>query len=318
MARREYPSVVKSDWPALPYTDWSETLATLHRWFQVVGKVRMSLTPWVNHSWSASLYPTVRGLTTSPMPYGPRDLQIDFNFLDHSLVISTSDGESWKTGLRSGTVAEFYRELFAALGRFGCDVEIYPAPNEVPDPIPFTEDTAYAAYEPAHAGALWEALRHSARVMFEFRAQFIGKVSPVHFFWGAPDLAVTRFSGREAPPHPGGIPHLPDEITREAYSHEVASCGFWPGSADSPQPVFYAYSYPTPQGYADSAVKPTEAFWHKDLGEFMLPYEAVRASESPDETLHQFFQSTYEAGADLADWDRKKLERPRGYRPLEG
>ena len=316
MPKQTKSLVASSDWPVLPHEEWGETIATLHRWFQIVGKVRMAMTPWVNHSWSAALYPTARGLTTSPMPYGPRDLQIDFDFLDHVLSISTSEGESWRTKLRSGTVAGFYAELLAALEELGCEVAIHAAPNEVADPIPFAEDTAHAAYDPAHASALWGSLRHTARVMVELRSHFIGKVSPIHFFWGGPDLAVTRFSGREAPPHPGGIPHLPDEITREAYSHEVASCGFWPGNAAAPDPVYYAYAYPTPKGYSEAAVRPAEAFWHKDMGEFLLPYEAVRASENPDETLHEFFQSAYEAAADLAGWDREKLERPRGYRPL--
>ncbi|MEZ5362841.1 MAG: DUF5996 family protein [Bryobacterales bacterium] len=202
-------------------------------------------------------------------------------------------------------------------GRVGVRGLHPPEPNEVLTRFHFPRTRLQGKYEPAHASAFWQALRHSARVMLEFRARFIGKVSPVHFFWGAPDLAVTRFSGRAAPTHPGGIPNLPDEITREAYSHEVASCGFWAGNADAPDPVYYAYAYPTPEGYADAAVKPAQAFWNKDLGEFMLPYEAVRTSPNPDETLHEFFQSAYEPAVDLAGWDRENLERPRGYRPLD-
>ena len=317
MSKTSTPAVQQSDWPMLPHKEWGETIATLHRWFQIVGKVRMELTPWVNHSWSASLYLTPRGLTTSPVPYGPRDLQIDFDFLDHTLSIATSEGERWQTGLRAGTVAAFYEEIMSALGGVGCKVAIHPKPNEMPDPVPFDDDTAPAAYDPEHASAFWGALRNTGRVMVEFRSRFVGKVSPIHFFWGGPDLAVTRFSGREAPPHPGGIPHLPDEITREAYSHEVSSCGFWPGNAQAPDPIFYAYAYPTPDGYSEAQVKPPEAFWHQEMGEFILPYEAVRASQTPDETLHQFFHSAYEAAADLADWDREKFERPRGFHPLD-
>lgn len=309
------PTIAAADWPELPFREWSETLSTLHMWFQIVGKIRMELTPWINHSWSSTLYVTARGLTTSPMAFGARDFQIDFDFLDHTLSVSVSDGQIWKVPLEPRTVALFYKQLLSALKELGCEVKISAVPNEVAEPIPFANDDAHSSYDPAHALAFWGALRHTARVMTAFRARFIGKVSPVHLFWGAPDLAVTRFSGRTAPPHPAGIPHLPDEVAREAYSHEVASCGFWPGNADAPDPIFYAYAYPTPDGFSEASVKPDVAFWHKDLGEFVLPYEAVRRSREPDETLHSFFQSAYEAAADLADWDRKALERPRGYRP---
>ena len=315
-AHRSKPTVGPSDWPELPYRAWGDTIATLHRWFQIVGKVRMELSPWVNHSWNATLYVTSRGLTTSPIPYGARDIQIDFDFINHALSVAASDGKVRSLELRPRTVAEFYREVLGALRELGCEVAIHPEPNEVPDPTPFGEDDMHSAYDPAHASALWGALRNTARVMGEFRARFVGKVSPIHFFWGGPDLAVTRFSGRAAPEHPGGVPHLPDEVTREAYSHEVSSCGFWPGNASAPDPVFYAYAYPTPEGYADSAVEPAAAFWHKDLGEFVLTYDAVRDSDAPDETLHAFFQSAYAAAADLAAWDRETLERPRGFRPL--
>ena len=232
------------------------------------------------------------------------------------LSITSSDGNVRNVDLRPQTVAEFYAEVLRALRDLACEVAIYPSPNEVPDPTPFAEDSAHSAYDPEHASALWGALRNTARVMGEFRAQFIGKVSPIHFFWGGPDLAVTRFSGRTAPEHPGGVPYLPDEVTREAYSHEVSSCGFWPGNESAPDPIFYAYAYPTPGGFAEAVVEPAAAFWHKDLGEFVLTYDAVRDSNEPDETLHAFFQSTYEAAADLAAWDRDALERPRGFRPL--
>jgi hypothetical protein len=308
--------VLASDWPALPYQDWGGTIATLHRWLQIAGKVRTQLSPWVNHSWSTTLYVTTRGLTTSPIPFGALDLQIDFDFIGHVLLISTSNGHTRRMELRPRTVAEFYAELFRNLRDLGIDVTIYPSPNEVPDPIPFAEDTTHATYEPAHAAALWQAFRNTARVMGEFRARFLGKDSPIHLFWGAPDLAVTRFSGRRAPEHKGGIPHLPDAITRDAYSHEVSSCGFWPGNADAPEPSFYAYAYPTPDGFSEATVEPYSAFWHKDLGEFILPYNAVRASDTPDETLQRFFQTTYEAAANLAGWDREALEQPLGFRPI--
>ncbi len=249
------------------------------------------------------------------MPFDRRDIEAQFDFIDHALIISTSDGQVERIELVPKTVAKFYSEVMGAVERLGCDVAIHNAPNEVPNPIPFAEDEEHAAYNPEHAAQLWNALRHTARVMAEFRAQFIGKVSPIHFFWGAPDLAVTRFSGRLAPEHAGGVPNLPDSIAREAYSHEVSSCGFWPGGEGYPDPVFYAYAYPTPDGFSEAEVKPDAAFWHKGLGEFVLPYEVVQLSADPDEMLHEFFQSTYEAAADLASWDRANLERPRGFHP---
>jgi hypothetical protein len=287
-------------------------------WFQIVGKVRMELSPWVNHSWSVPLYVTPRGLTTSPIPYGGHTFQIDFDFFSHTLPIVKSDGEVRTVELRAIMVAEFYAEVFAALESMGIEVSINTLPSEVPDPIPFPEDEVHGEYKPNHVEALRGALVRSARAMSEFRAGFIGKVSPVHLFWGAFDLAVTRFSGRKAPPHPGGIPNLPDEVTREAYSHEVSSCGFWVGNREAPDPIFYAYAYPTPEGFSEATVQPAEAFWLADLGEFALPYEAVRRSDSPDGILDAFFQSTYEVAANLANWDRENLEWERGYRPLPG
>jgi len=309
------PPVRPADWPDLPHSEWADTLATLHMWLQIVGKIRMELSPWRNHSWNVPLYVTARGLTTSPLRWGPRDFKIDFDFIDHQLIVAASDSSVRRLRLEPRTVASFYEETMAVLGELGCGVKIHAVPNETPDPIPFAEDTKHASYDREHVAALWAALRHTARVMDEFQAQFIGKVSPVHLFWGAPDLAVTRFSGRPAPPHPGGIPHLPDAVTREAYSHEVSSCGFWPGGGDTP-PAFYSYAYPTPEGFAAAKVEPAEAFWSKDMGEFLLPYDAVKGSSEPDETLHRFFETTYAAAADLAEWDRQALERPRGYRPL--
>lgn len=312
------PSLRETDgaWPELPFTEWADTLATLHMYFQIVGKIRMELTPWINHAWSTTLYVSPRGLTTSTMPRGGQDFQIDFDFIDHQISLSASDGKKWSMPLEPRTVAEFYAKLFAGLADNGCHVDIYATPNEIPAPIPFAEDTTHSAYVPEHAFSLWDVLRNSARVMSDFRAAFRGKVSPVHFFWGAPDLAVTRFSGRKAPEHPGGVPNLPDEITREAYSHEVASCGFWPGNKDVPEPIFYAYAYPTPDGFAEAKVEPAGAQWNKDLGEFVLPYTAVQKADSPDETLYSFLQSAYAAAADLANWDRTALELPRNFRPL--
>ncbi len=310
------PKIETAGWPELPHTKWADTIETLHMWFQIVGKIRMELSPWVNHSWSVPLYVTPRGLTTSSIPYGGRTFQIDFDFVSHTLPIVTSDGEVRTVEFRSITVAEFYAEVFAALESMGIRVSIYPLPNEVPNPIPFPKDEVHGTYEPDHAEALQGALVRSARAMSEFRARFTGKVSPVHFFWGSFDLAVTRFSGRKAPPHPGGIPNLPDEVTREAYSHEVSSCGLWAGNREAPDPIFYAYAYPTPEGLSEAAVQPADAFWLSALGEFALPYEAVRNSDSPYEVLQAFFQSAYEAAAELADWDREKLEWERGYRPI--
>jgi hypothetical protein len=307
---------VAADWPELPYTQWADTIETLHMWSQIVGKIRMGLSPWVNHSWSVPLYVTSRGLTTSPIPYGGRTFEIDFDFVDHRLPIRVSDGQTKSLALEPKSVAQFYHELLSTLSELGIDVSIHPVPNEITEPIPFPQDETHGAYNPEHARSLWGALVQSDRVMKAFRARFTGKVSPVHFFWGSFDLAATRFSGREAPPHPGGIPFLPDEITREAYSHEVTSCGFWPGNREAPDPIFYAYAYPTPEGFSESSVRPEAAFWLADLGEFALPYEAVRTADSPDEAVDAFFESTHAAAADLAGWDRERLEWERGYRPL--
>lgn len=303
-------------WPELPHTKWADTLETVHMWSQIVGKIRMELSPWVNHSWSVPLYVTPRGLTTSSIPYGGGTFQIDFDFVGHKLPIVTSDGQVQTVALRHKTVAEFHAEVLAVLEGMGVRVSINPIPNELPDPIPFPEDETHGTYEPDHVAALHGALVQTARVMSEFRARFIGKVSPVHFFWGSFDLAVTRFSGRAAPPHPGGMPNLPDVVAREAYSHEVSSCGFWLGNREAPDPIFYGYAYPTPDGFSEAAVQPKDAFWLADLGEFALPYEAARGSDAPDENLIAFCQSTYDAAADLAEWDREKLEWERGYRPL--
>lgn len=296
-------------WPPLSFQEWKGTYATLHMWTQVVGKIRLVQTPWVNHSWHAPLYVTPRGLTTSPIPYEARSFQIDFDFIDHKLLIQVSSGEVREMPLASRPVAEFYKGLLAELDALGLDVKIYTTPNEVVNAIPFERDYEHATYNPDHANRFWRALAQADRVLKQFRARFIGKCSPVHFFWGSFDLAVTRFSGREAPEHPGGVPHLPDWVVREAYSHEVSSCGFWPGSEQAPRAVFYAYAYPEPEGFSTSKVAPTGASYSSELKEFVLPYEEVRQSPSPDETLLQFLQSTYEAAADSGAWDRTALER---------
>jgi hypothetical protein len=296
-------------WPSLPFDAWSETCATLHMWFQIVGKIRLSQSPQVNHSWNATFYVTTRGLTTSPIPYGDRVFQVDFDFVNHRLTLQSNDGRESVLKLEAQSVAAFYSALMAEMGKLDFNVKIYSKPNEVPDAIPFAQDEAHCAYDPEYANRFWRILVQADRVFKEFRARFIGKCSPVHFFWGAPDLAVTRFSGRSAPEHPGGIPNLPDRVTREAYSHEVSSCGFWAGGTPFPYPVFYAYAYPTPAGFAEAKVRPEAAVYNKDMGEFLLLYDVVRQSDSPDATLLDFLQSTYEAAATLANWDRASLER---------
>ena len=303
-----YPGNI-DPWPALPLGEWKDTYATLHMWTQIVGKIRLSQTPWINHSWHVTLYVTSRGLTTSPVPYGLKTFQIDFDFVDHKLVIETSDGNVRLLDLRPRTVADFYAEVMSALKSVGIDVSIHTTPNEIPDPIPFEEDTTHASYDADYANRFWRVLVQSDRVFKEFRAHFIGKCSPVHFFWGSFDLAVTRFSGRTAPQHPGGVPHMPDVVAREAYSHEVSSCGFWPGGGAIDYPVYYAYAYPAPDGFKDYKIKPKGAFYSNDLGEFLLPYDEVRNAKDPDAALLGFLQSTYEAAADLAKWDRAALER---------
>jgi len=305
-----------ADWPRLPSGQWGDTVETLHMWTQVVGKVRMEISPWVNHSWSVPLYLNARGFTTSTIPYGARTFEIDFDFVDHVLPIRASDGQTNVLTLQPKSVAQFYHELLETLSEMGLDVSIHTVPNEIPDPIAFPEDEVHRTYHSEHAHSLWSALVQADRVMKVFRARFTGKVSPVHFFWGSFDLAVTRFSGREAPAHPGGVPGLPDEITREAYSHEVTSCRFWPGNREAPDPIFYAYAYPMPEGFSESSVKPAAAFWLEDLGEFALPYEVVRTSDAPDATLDAFFESTHAAAADLARWDREHLEWERDFRPV--
>lgn len=310
MASSSHPqeAVNTAAWPSLSFEEWKDTCATLHMWTQIVGKIRLAQTPWINHSWHATLYVTPRGLTTSRIPYGTRIFQIDFDFIDHQLLIQTSDGDVRLLELRPRSVADFYREVVATLRELDLEVRIHTKPNEVVDPIPFERDDQHASYAPAYASRFWRILIQADRVFNEFRARFIGKCSPVHFFWGSFDLAVTRFSGRPAPQHPGGVPHLPDAVTQEAYSHEVSSCGFWPGGGQIAYPAFYSYAYPSPDGFADAPVKPEGAFYNSDLGEFLLPYDKVRKAERPDDVLLEFLQSTYEAAATLGRWDRTALE----------
>jgi hypothetical protein len=299
---------VPDAWPALPYAPWRDTSETLQLWTQIVGKIRLTRTPWLNHSWHVALYVTARGLTTSPIPDGARSFQIDFDFIDQSLRISTSDGQQRQLPLAAQSVAAFYAAVMAALAELGIEVTIDDKPNELPDPIRFGEDHVHAAYDPEAAHRFWQVLRQADRVFAKFRTGFLGKSSPVHFFWGSFDLAVTRFSGRLAPRHPGGVPNLPDAVAQEAYSHEVSSAGFWPGGGAIDYPAFYSYAYPAPEGFKTARVKPDAAFFSEALGEFLLPYDAVRTAADPDATLLDFLQSTYEAAADAAKWDRAALE----------
>jgi len=296
-------------WPALPLDEWKETYATLHRWSQIVGKIRLAQTPWINHSWHVTLYVSSRGLTTPPIPYGAKSFQIAFDFIDHQLTIRTSDSENKSLALRPRSVADFYRELREGLNELGIEVGIYPQPNELEDATPFDEDEKHASYDGEAAARWWRVVVQADRVFTAFRARFLGKCSPVHFFWGAFDLAVTRFSGRPAPRHSGGVPNLPDWVVREAYSHEVCSAGFWPGGGAVSYPAFYSYAYPEPEGYRDAPVQPSGAFYNPDLREFLLPYDEVRKADSPDELLLEFLESTYGAAADLGGWDRSALER---------
>ena len=277
-------------------------------WTQVVGKIRLTLSPWTNHSWHVTLYVTARGLTTSPIPHGLATFEIRFDFIDHQLRILKSDGAGRTIELKPQSVAKFYEAVMKGLRDLGLPVTIHTMPNEIENPVPFEQDEQHHAYDREYANRFWRVLVQSDRVFKEFRSRFCGKCSPVHFFWGSFDLAVTRFSGRPAPPHPGGVPHLPDEITREAYSQEVSSLGFWPGNAAMPTPVFYSYAYPEPPGFSDATVQPEAAFYDPKLREFILPYEAVRTAEKPDQVLLDFAQDTYDAASQLGKWERAALE----------
>jgi hypothetical protein len=295
-------------WPQLPLEAWQDTYATLHMWTQIVGKIRLVQTPWINHSWHVALYLTARGLTTGPVPYGQRIFQIDFDFIDHQLNITTSEGYTKTIKLQPRSVADFYRAVMDALTALDIAVKINTMPNEVTDPIPFEQDETHQAYDAEYANRCWRVLLQCDRVFREFRSHFCGKVSPVHFFWGSFDLAVTRFSGEPAPEHPGGVPNLPDDVAKEAYNQEVSSAGFWPG-AGLGYPAFYSYAYPMPEGFKEAPVKPEQAFFHTDLGEFVLPYDAVREAENPDQQLLAFLHSTYQAAANAANWDQPALRQ---------
>jgi hypothetical protein len=298
---------MNNSWPELKFSEWQDTLATLHMWTQVVGKIRLEQTPLVNHWWNVPLYVSARGLTTSAMPYEERIFEIEFDFIDHQLLIKCSDGSTTTLPLRPQSVADFYAEVMSALRGLGMEINIWTMPVEIPNPIRFEEDTTHASYDPEYANRFWGALVKMDEVLKEFRARFIGKVSPVHFFWGSFDLAVTRFSGRPAPPREGA-----DLITREAYSHEVISHGWWPGSKDM-EAAFYSYTTPEPTGLSDvvaqGKIRPAQTFYSSEMKEFFLLYDDVRTSASPEKTLMDFCQTTYEAGANLAGWDRAALER---------
>lgn len=297
----------KSSWPTLAYEDWKQTCTALHLWAQIVGKYRLAHTPWVNHSWHATLYVTPRGLTTGPVPDGDTAVTLTFDLQEHALVGETqSSRESFL--LEAMSVADFLDRTTALVKRLGGRMDIHGAPNEISDAKPFAKDTEPRPYDAVAVERFHRALVSIERVFTKFRTGFLGKVSPVHLFWGSFDLAVTRFSGRDAPLHPGGIPALPDIVTQEAYSHEVSSAGFWPGGAGVDEPMFYSYAYPAPAGFADHSVEPAAASFHDGLGQFLLPYDVVRTSADPEAELLRFLQSTYEAAADLGAWDRKALE----------
>ena len=299
----------QEEWPPLPFDEWKDTLATLHRWTQMVGKTRLALAPMTNHWWQVTLYLTARGLTTSPMPVGQRTVEIEFDFLDHVLAARTSDGASRRMRLAPRSVADFHREYRTLLRSLDVEAKIWPVPVEMPEAVPFTDDVVHASYDAGAAHRCFRVLAQADRVLKEFRGGFLGKCSPVHFWWGGFDLSCTRFSGRRAPLHPAGLPNLADRVTREAYSHECVSAGWWPGGGVLREPAFYAYAYAEPAGLSAAAIRPREAYYHRELREFILPYDAVRTAARPDEMLLAFLQSTYDAAADLLGWDRGALER---------
>ena len=297
------------DTPSLPLEPWRDTCATLHMWTQIVGKTRLALAPPENHWWHIAMYVTPRGLTTSAMPHGARTFAAEFDFLDHQLHLRVSDGATRSVPLVPRTVADFYAEYLEALRSLGLEVRIRPVPVEVEVAIPFADDREHSAYDAEAVGRWWQVLAHADRVLKRFRGRFLGKASPVHFFWGSFDLAATRFSGRRAPLHPGGAPNCPDYVMHEAYSHECSSVGFWPGGGPVKGAAFYSYAYPEPPGYAQAAVRPAGAGYSAEMREFVMPYEAVAIAADPDAALLEFCQSTYEIAADRAGWDRPALER---------
>jgi hypothetical protein len=299
-------------WPELSHEHGKDTIATMHLWTQIVGKIRLAQTPWLNHSWHVPLYVTAHGLATSLIPHGSRVFDIELDFVRHVLVLRVSDGAERKIALRAVPMAVFHEEVMQALRDCEVPVTIFGIPSEIPDAIAFSQDHALRSYDAEYAQRFWRALLQVHRVLVQFRSGFLGKVSPVHVFWGALDMAVTRFSGREAPPHPGHAPHMPDTVMREAYSHEVSSAGFWPGGPGMEEAAFYSYAYPEPEGFRRSPVRPEGAFFSEALGEFLLPYEAVRTAADPDAALLAFLESTYQAAADCARWDRAALECPPG------
>ena len=305
--------MTQAAWPELRYAAWKDTCATLQLWTQIAGKIRLVQTPWLNHSWHVVLYVTSRGLSTSAIPYGERSFELNFDFLDHVLHISTSDGGQQAVGLFPRTVADFYASVMHALFELGLDIRINELPNEIPDAIPFSQDEVHAAYDREYAQRFWRVLLQSTRVLERFRTSFIGKCSPVHFFWGSFDLAVTRFSGRRAPKFEGAgsVPNMPEAVAYDAYSHELSSAGFWPGGEGS-DAAYYCYASPTPEGFAKARVRPEQAFWNRDLNQFNLPYDAVRTANDPEAALMEFLTSTYEAAASLGHWDRAALECPLG------
>ena len=296
-------------WPDLPLSEWAETCATLHMWTQVVGKIRLAHAPMANHWWQVPLYVTSRGLTTSAIPYGSRSFQCDFDFIDHCLRIATSEGAIETIHLVARTVADFHAEVMGRLRGLGLETRIWTMPVEVRDAVPFELDRDHGTYDAEYANRFWRTLVHADRVCSRFRSRFVGKASPVHFFWGSFDLAVSRFSGRAAPPPTTDSPHLGEWVMREAYSHEVSSCGFWPGNGGYGQPAFYSYAYPEPVDFARAPIRPDAAFYDVTLKQFILPYDAVRGANSPDDQIIEFFQRSYEAAADLGGWDRSGLER---------
>ncbi len=298
-----------SDWPDIPLGDWADTCATLHLWTQVIGKIRLAHAPMINHWWQVPLYVTCRGLTTSPIPYGTRSFQLDFDFIDHCLKIQTSRGETATIPLGPRSVADFYAEVMARLRGLGLETRIWPMPVEIADAMPFDQDSEHRSYDPDYVNRFWRALVQVDRVFTLFRSRFIGKVSPVHFFWGSFDLAVTRFSGRPAPTLTSNTPNLGARVMQEAYSHEVSSCGFWPGNGGFGRPAFFSYAYPEPEGFAQAPMRPDATYYDTDLGQFILPYDAVRQAQSPDAMLMDYLRSTYAAAADLGHWDRLVLER---------
>jgi hypothetical protein len=306
------PRSTSDDWPALSYRDWQPTCTTLHLWTQIVGKARLAQTPWINHSWHATFYLTARGLTTSTIPYGARTFQVDFDFIEDALRIATAEGGVATLALAPASIADFHARFRAALAELGLEIAMHDRPNEMQEAVPFAQDRVPRPYDAEAVRRFWRALLHVERVFVRFRSGFLGKVSPVHLFWGGLDLALTRFSGRRAPRHPGGAPHVPETVNVEAYSHEVSSAGFWPGGSGADDAAFYSYAYPEPEGFRTVAVRPDGARYQAKLGLFLLPYAAVGSAPDPEAMLLEFLQSTYEAAADLGHWNRAELDAPPG------